>query len=313
MNCYDDRLRELLEQVNRKEQLEAKLRSMYDMRSALTKKVKELDEICQKEQDDVDRLENGSLTGFFYSLIGRKVEKLDKEREEAYAAVLKYDSTKNELSALEDDIRKCEKELQPVVNSREQYKTLLAEKREILKNSGSLKGGEIILLEERAANFERQKKEISEAVVAGKKARNTVDSVLKELGDAENWGTYDVVGGGLIADMVKHDHLDKAQGFVMLLQVQLDKFRNELADVNIETEVKVNFDSFTKFADYFFDGLFADWTILDRIRKSKSGVEQTRENINHALNRLERMKAETEAQQVQIRKEIEKTVLEAEL
>lgn len=313
MNCYDDRLRELLEQVNRKEQLEAKLRSMYDMRSALTKKVKELDEICQKEQDDVDRLENGSLTGFFYSLIGRKVEKLDKEKEEAYAALLKYDSVKNELSALEDNIRKCEKELQPVVNSREQYKTLLAEKRETLKNSGSLKGSEIIQLEERAANFERQKKEISEAVVAGKKARNTVDSVLKELGDAENWGTYDVVGGGLIADMVKHDHLDKAQGFVKLLQVQLDSFRNELADVNIETEVKVNFDSFTKFADYFFDGLFADWTILDRIRKSKSSVEQTRENINHALNRLERMKAETEAQQAQIRKEIEKTVLEAEL
>ncbi len=313
MNCYDERLKELLEQVNRKEQLEAKLRSMYDMRSALTKKVEELDEICQKEQNDVDRLENGSLTGFFYSLIGRKVEKLDKEREEAYAAVLKYDSAKNELSALEDDIRKCEKELQPVVNSREQYKTLLAEKRETLKNSGSLKGGEIILLEERAANFERQKKEISEAVVAGKKARNTVDSILKELGAAENWGTYDVVGGGLIADMVKHDHLDKAQGFVKLLQVQLDKFRNELADVNIEADAKVNFDSFTKFADYFFDGLFADWTILDRIRKSKSGVEQTRNNINHALNRLEIMKTETEAQQAQIRKEIEKTVLEAEL
>lgn len=313
MNCYDDRLRELLEQVNIKEQLEGKLRSMYDMRLALIKKTEELDEICKKEQDDVDRLENGSLTGFFYSLIGRKVEKLDKEREEAYAAVLKYDSARNELDALEEDIRKCEKELQPVVKSREQYKALLAEKRETLKNSGSLKGGEIILLEERAANLERQKKEISEAVVAGKKARNTVDLVLKELDSAENWGTYDVVGGGVIADLVKHDHLDKAQEFVKLLQVQLDKFRNELADVNIETETKVNFDSFTKFADYFFDGLFADWTILDRIRKSKSGVIQTRENINHALSRLEGLRAETEDKQAQVKKEIEKTVLEAEL
>jgi len=33
--------------------------------------------------------------------------------------------------------------------------------------------------------------------------------------------------------------------------------------------MQVNVDGFLRFADYFFDGLFADWAVLDRINQSQ--------------------------------------------
>jgi len=37
-------------------------------------------------------------------------------------------------------------------------------------------------------------------------------------------------------------------------------------------------DSFLKFADFFFDGLFADWAVLDHINQAQSRVENTKDS-----------------------------------
>ena len=70
MNCYDDRLRELLEQVNRKEQLEAKLRSMYDMRSALTKRLKNWTKSVKRSRTTLTVWKTAASQAFFTALSG---------------------------------------------------------------------------------------------------------------------------------------------------------------------------------------------------------------------------------------------------
>lgn len=52
------------------------------------------------------------------------------------------------------------------------------------------------------------------------------------------------------------------------LQSQLRAFRTELADVTISADFQVNIDGFLRFADYVFDGIFADWAVLDRINQA---------------------------------------------
>ena len=42
-----------------------------------------------------------SLAAFFYHAVGRLDEQLDKERQEAYAAQVKYDAAAQELTALD--------------------------------------------------------------------------------------------------------------------------------------------------------------------------------------------------------------------
>ena len=49
----------------------------------------------------MDKLEGLSLTGLFYSVLGTKRERLDKEREEYLAAKLKYDESQEAAKDLQ--------------------------------------------------------------------------------------------------------------------------------------------------------------------------------------------------------------------
>ena len=100
-------LQELQEKVARKQKLEHTKQALYDQRAALRRRVEELDALRIKEQADVDKLENRSLANFFYNVIGKMDEQLDKEREEAYAAAVKYDAALRELEDVQADLESC--------------------------------------------------------------------------------------------------------------------------------------------------------------------------------------------------------------
>ena len=144
-----------------------------------------------------------------------------------------------------------------------------------------------------------------EASAAGQSALATADEILESLSSAEGWGTWDLIGGGLIADLAKHSKLDEAQAAVEYLQSQLRAFRTELADVTISADFQVNIDGFLRFADYVFDGIFADWAVLDRINQAQAQVEAPRAQICAVLDRLGQMTDQAERERAGLRQEIE--------
>ena len=94
-------------------------------------------------------------------------------------------------------------------------------------------------------------------------------------------------GGGLLADIVKHDHLDEAQAKINTLQVELRAFKTELADVKIQADIHVKIEEFLKFADFFFDGLFSNWAVKDKIEESITSVKHTKYEIRAVISKLE--------------------------
>ena len=282
MKFYDEQLQKLQEQIARKRQLEAQISELRTQRSTLSARVRELEAIKMQEQADVDKLEGRSLAAFFYNVIGKMDEQLNKEREEAYAARVKYDA-------------------------------VLQEKAAAVKSVGGPTAEEILKLEERLAFLESQKRELREAVSAGNSALGTANQVLSSLDSAEGWGTWDLFGGGLISDLAKHSHLDEAQGNIEHLQSQLRRFKTELADVRISTDMQVNVDGFLRFADYFFDGLFADWAVLDKISQSQEQVHSTRRQIESVLSRLNGMQRSVEQEQTQLESKLDTLVRDAKI
>ena len=89
--------------------------------------------------------------------------------------------------------------------------------------------------------------------------------------------------------MAKHSHLDEAQDLVSDLQSKLRRFKTELADIQITANMQVNVDGFLRFADYFFDGLFADWAVGDKISQSMNSVSSTKSQISRTLDKLNSM------------------------
>lgn len=313
MTYYDEKLQQLQEQMARSKQLEAMIKELRNQRDSLAAQVRELESIKLEEQADVDRLEGRSLAAFFYNVIGKMDEQLDKERQEAYAARVKYDAAARELEGVEADLRRYESELSALRGCEHRYDEVLKEKADAIKAAGGSNGEEILKLEERNAFLESQKKELQEAISAGNAALSITQQVLSSLDSAEGWGTWDLFGGGLVADLAKHSHLDEAQGAIEQLQFQLRRFKTELADVTIQADMQVNVDGFLRFADYFFDGLFADWAVLDKINQSQSQVQNTKSQIASVLSRLDSMMRTLEQEQVQIKSKLDTLVRDAQL
>lgn len=291
MMC-DDNLQQLRQKVAQKKPLEAKLKELQNQRREYDRKVIELRVAYRDEQADVDNLEGRSLANYFFQVIGKLDDKLDKERQEAYVAKVKLDAAERELAGIEQDIQDIQSQLAETRIAEQQYAALLEKKRAELKAAGTDAGVKILEIEQRTAALEAQKKEIKEAISAGYSARGTADRILSELEDADGWNTWDLIGGGgIITHMAKHSHLDEAQDLVQELQSKLRRFKTELADIQITANMQVNIDGFLRLADYFFDGLFSDWAVGDRISQSQASVQSTKSQINSTLNKLSNMEA----------------------
>lgn len=221
----DSTLKELWQQVAEKKSCEAKQKELTAQRDTLADRLKKLEKSKLAEQADVDCLEGHSLAAFFYQVIGKMDEKLDKERQEAYAARVKYDSALHDLSSVDADLAQIQNRLAQLSDCERQYQTALSEKIKIIKASAHPAAQQFAESESRIAALKVQKRELLEAINAGKVALNTVNEVLETLDNAEGWSTWDVMGGGLGVDLAKYAELDNAQEQVEQLQVELRRFK----------------------------------------------------------------------------------------
>ena len=305
-----DILTELQARVAMKPALEAKLRELQNQRREYDREAISLRVAFRKEQEDVEKLEGRSLANYFFQVVGKLDEKLDQERREAYAAKVKLDAAERELAGIEADISEIQTQLNEIRVAEAQYKEALEKKRAMLKASGTAAADQILGIEQKIAVLEAQKKEIKEAISAGYSARGTADRILSELDSADGWNTWDMFGGGgIITHMAKHSHMDEAQDLVSELQSKLRRFKTELADINIQANMQVNVDGFLRFADYFFDGLFADWAVGDRISEAQSSVMSVRHKIEQAMNKLTSMEQAADKQIAALKAKIEELVI----
>ena len=174
-------------------------------------RIKKLEKASRAEQADVDRLERGSLAAFFYQMIGRREEQLDKEREEACAARVRYDAAARELASIDADLERRRARLAQLEGCEGRYREALAEKVRELKAGHGPAAQELMECETRMEGMRLQKQELKEAIDAGRVALYTAGQVLDSLDSAEGWGTWDVMGGGLGVDLAKYGSLDEAQ------------------------------------------------------------------------------------------------------
>ena len=311
MNYYDEELQRLQQEMMEKERADAKLADLYIQQNELEKKAADLKKIMEDEQEDVDRLNRKSLTAFLYRASGKMGEKLSKEEEEAFAAAVKYDAAAKELQAVEEDIAYYEKQASGLPDCKIQYERMLEAKKEEIKESGNIEAEKILEMERQIAAIENRRKEVREAIDAGERAHSIAEETLDGLKSAKNWGMVDLIGGGIMSDVIKYDKLKSVKDRTSALQMALRTFRTELADVSsqIEGPLQVEVGEFLHFADYFFDGIFTDWMVYDKIKVSQERAEQTYSQIQGILEQLRKMQEQLLAEEEQKRKELEQIVL----
>ena len=95
----------------------------------------------------------------------------------------------------------------------------MEEKRIAIENAGTEISEQLLEKEEYLTFLHTQERELEEAIAAGTAALRAANDVVLSLKHAEGLGVFDVLGGGFLADMAKHETLDEAQKNVELLQV----------------------------------------------------------------------------------------------
>lgn len=310
MTNHEKDLLQLQKDVTLKKQLEVKLKELCDQRQIFDQKVIKLRVEHRSEQKDVEKLEGRSLSNYFYQVVGKLDDKLTIERKQATAAKVKLDAAERELTAIDGQLHQIAMQLSDLSGCEDAYAAALEKKYAEVKVSGSAAGENILKIEQRIAHLESQIEEIREAAAVGHSALGTVDKVLSKLDKADGWNTWDIFGGdGIITHMAKYGNLDDAQNLVEFLQEQLRKFKTELADINIQAHIQVRVDDFLQFADYFFDGLFADWAVGDRINESRSAVQSVKRQIERAMEQLSGMEQSADQKIKSFRSKIENIVV----
>ncbi len=255
----------------------------------------------QQEQKDVDRLTGVSLGALFYSLLGKRDDKILQEEAELLQAKLKYDEAADTVIELESEQSKPNQFLNEIRFVEDDIEALIEEKTKLIHQLNPSLSAELQRLTDREAELRADVKELQEAVSAGRKVVSALSHAEDRLSSAQDWGTFDLLGGGMISTAMKHSRIDEARSSIHAAQNSLRRFQAELEDVQRDVIIEIDIGSILTFADYFFDGLISDWMVQSRIKNSLDQVFQKRTELQRIVTDLESEthKAEVKLQTLQ--------------
>ncbi|WP_063564878.1 hypothetical protein [Paenibacillus sp. O199] len=235
-------------------------------------KVQQRLEHLQKEQNDVDRLNSMTLSAFFYHLIGKKEDRLEKEELELMESKAEYDTASQMLTDIQEQRSRVQQELDGQRQYQfwqSDYKVLWGKK----ENDLLEKDAELQQMAEDREHLSGELQELNEADREGQYLLDALERAEKALSSAGNWGVYDMMGGGMISTHIKRSRMDDAQVAIMDAGRRLRRFQKELEDVKMAVNTELHLGGLLSFADYFFDNLFVDWMVQDKIRKAETQVK----------------------------------------
>lgn len=307
----NNELIEIKEKLRERQKLQGDIDKTRSMLSEKMSQLRELRLILEKEHADVKKLEGLSLNGLFHFILGDKDRQLNKERQEYLYAQLKYDECKHAVSALEKEIEGLKSRIAAIGELDTRYEDVVRKKEQLLTQNCGESTRKLSEISEAIADKQSDMKELNEAIAAGRLALKGLNQVVSSLRSAHNWGTFDLLGGGLISTAVKHSRINSARESIHRVQQQLRIFQRELADVGSKTDIEIDIGSFATFADYVFDGLIVDWIVQSRINKSLDAAVRVSNNVQNVLMRLQNSCKDTQSKRNTLEQEKRKLIEQA--
>ena len=129
-------------------------------------------------------------------------------------------------------------------------------------------------------------REIREAINAGERALSSLRDAKRSLGSARGWGIVDMIGGRGFSGLMKHVKVGDARNSLNQAKADLDRFSRELSDVRDIQGLDIEIGNFLTFADFFFDGFFADIMVQSKIRQAQDKIDDAIDQVESLLRKL---------------------------
>lgn len=135
-----------------------------------------------------------------------------------------------------------------------------------------------------------ERREVAEAVAAGRRALESLEEAADALDSATNWGLFDLVAGGLMTSVFKHWRINDAREALERARADLRVFTRELSDVSAIDELRVNVGGLASVLDVLLDNPFVDLYVQKKIQDADESVQAAIAATRTVLARLEAMR-----------------------
>lgn len=277
----DERLRTLQAEMEEERALRRKRTSLEVEYRSLCHYEKELAVLWQKEQQDVEQMEQGGLRHLFTKVSGKYEEALTQEKAEAAQAETKYQAVRQEIAQMEDTLRQLDQRIGELSGSQARYDAHILQRAEELEAAGIDSGmkdlqAQIRSLEEKERALLDRRNRISDV-------RWEVRNVLGILEDAAGYGRWDAGRGSLLSSYLKQERVQKAKEAMMGLQEAVKRAK-DVEDRQISA-AQEHLQEARRYKgwDIFLDNIFIDWSVQDEIEMALARLH----NFNGALEEKE--------------------------
>lgn len=246
-----------------------------------------LAEVVDDELRDVERLEGGWLA-LVHRVLGNRDERLEVERREHLEAALQHDRARTEVEEHTARLRQLQAELVDLGDPAGALHAARQAKVEVLARIDDPRAAELDDLAETRSTVAADRREAEEAAVAATHAAGWLAHAAEQLRSAGSWGTWDLMGGGMLSSMAKRSRMDEARRSIHQAGLALERLDDELDDVRADLADAPALETGLagRTMDVFFDNLVTDWLVQDEIRHAERTVARAQAEVDTVRGQL---------------------------
>lgn len=236
-----------------------------------------------KIEQEIEDYDKGSMISKLKGFFSNEQDIVSKKQLEALA--IKKDVANNQ-GMIENYLRESnayKKQLEDFQDSKEKYEIGINDKLNYLRIKDPIKHNKIMEIKHHINTAQTRLDKLKGAMEICQEAIQSSREAEDYLGSARNWGTYDILGGGMITTAIKRNKMSQSKDCIDQMNLMIDKLNNIVLDkdlINVKTSMD-NESSVIAFADYYFDNIFVDVSVQNRIVESLySIVDMQKKLIN---------------------------------
>lgn len=313
MAYTDDQLVELRKKLSGRDNLNKTIQTLLLKKGEIEKRLKPLEQSRDKERSDVEKLEKGGVKSFFYSLIGQKVERLNKEKDEAYEADKKYEAVYKEYSALCDTLEFYLNELKELNECDRTFDMLIGEKKLAMKKAGHPLMEEIEREEKLLIRIAGQIQDIEQLISDVGEAKEIATELSDETETVYEYAVRDTKVNQRPYDRIKNRHINEVQRLAEILNRKLSLLSRQLSAIDEATyDVKVEISKSIRLLDRI-DFPFASFAMLGTIENVLEKAKEAEEQITSLEFRLKELSDEKLTDYTEVKQRLDDMVIDAKL
>ncbi len=239
------------------------------------------------ESNDVEKLESFSFARIKAALSGNIEDDLAREKAERQAAEYAVAEARERLRGAQSEVESVAAQLRDLGDVTAQLRQAEQIREQFLLSVGGGAGERLTALAREMGVAQGRGQQVDEALQAAHHAAARLGEAHALLGNARSWASWDTFGGGgLITDMMKYDKIDKAAQLMRSADGALVHLSRELADVGVAGVGGIGITELSRGMDVWFDNIFSDWAVRDRIIDAAARVNELGGWVNQMITYL---------------------------